>query len=472
MTIMELRILPPLAVARLGASEQPLENYNLEVSPDDPIGFRRIVGAGTLIVDPATGEIADSYVPKRVRFRDGPLIRPLAPFLEVFARTSDDTLEPLTLDLLRRHKLDPKKIRWTVEVGNLKIFRRTGNPRDRIEAKAEFSDHRPHDLRGLCKNFLPRRVLPLGSVRYIKPNRKFPQIRLRFTPAKGLVYGASTRRKEVDEFNKIVEKPDDIISSDRVLYDTKKGKWRGYSDADDTPSPLQTNPAQIYAGYVDPKSGNQVSWGYHDDECDGLVSVRLAVAGKTLSAFARIGAGPPTFAPDSIPIRTVADELDQVLDLTPAAKHAATDEVPLEEAEEIVRRAVESVRLMNTAVLNGNTVEGRTDAQSTMPRQDTNDFNRFYQPVMTTTSVDNHAVLALHQNSLAALRSGTGAWFAQALRRPDQIGDLTDIGRRKMPALMRGADGRYLTLTRRQIDMVVKAALGSLFDRSKSEGGK
>ena len=36
----------------------------------------------------------------------------------------------------------------------------------------------------------------------------------------------------------------------------------------------------------------------------------------------------------------------------------------------------------------------------------------------------------------------------------DEIGDLSDAGRRKMPAMMRGADGRHLTLTRRQVDQV------------------
>ena len=122
---------------------------------------------------------------------------------------------------------------------------------------------------------------------------------------------------------------------------------------------------------------------------------------------------------------------------------------------------------MNSAAMNGNTIEGRTNAASTMVRQDTNDFSRYYQPIMTPTSVDSHALMALHQNILAALRSGTGAWFAQALRQPEQIGDLSDAGRRKMPALMRGADGRMLVLSRRQIDTIVKNAVGDLFSASR-----
>ena len=145
--------------------------------------------------------------------------------------------------------------------------------------------------------------------------------------------------------------------------------------------------------------------------------------------------------------------------------------VSVEEAEEIVRRAVETVQLMNTALMNGNPVGDRPAVASTMPRQDANDFARLFAPIMTATSVDTHAVLMLHQSVLAALRSGNAAWFARILRQPEEVGDLSDHGRRKMPAMMRGADGRYLALTRRQIDIVARAAAASLFDGPKGEGG-
>ena len=41
MTIKELRILPPLAIGRLGSAPEPLDNYELEVPEKDPLGFRR-----------------------------------------------------------------------------------------------------------------------------------------------------------------------------------------------------------------------------------------------------------------------------------------------------------------------------------------------------------------------------------------------------------------------------------------------
>ncbi|NUT46560.1 MAG: hypothetical protein HOV94_04445, partial [Saccharothrix sp.] len=214
-----------------------------------------------------------------------------------------------------------------------------------------------------------------------------------------------------------------------------------------------------------------VSRGYLDDECDGLVHVRLRVQDRELAAFGRIGAGPPAYAPDSIPIRTVADELDQALsgpratdDDTPEGAHAV--------AEEVLRRALETVRLMNTEVMNGNTVDGRVDAASTMVRQDSADTGRYFEPIMAPSLVDAAAVLALHQNVLAALRGGTAPWFADVLRDHDEVGDLTAKGRRKMPALMRGADGRSLALTRRQVDLVRKAARQEIFPPGTDEAGE
>jgi hypothetical protein len=468
MSILELRILPPLAIARLGSSANPLENFTLKI-PEGGLDFREIEPAETLYVDEKTGKIANADTPKVIRFKDVDQvkdihrIRPVAPFLEVFARTAADTLEPLTIDLLRAHGLKPSDVRWTVEVGNIKAYRRTGDERDKAVAKVSFCDHAVYPLEATAEHFLPRKVLPLGKVRYIQPNTKFPEIRLRFTPAAGLVYGASDRRlKKIDDKGKPIEFEDreDIVIEGRVIYDGKRDtqKWLGWIDQN---VPNTTNPGQIYAGYIN-EDGNQVSWGYLDDECDGFVTVELACEGQELTAFARIGAGPPAFAPDGLPIRTVHDELVQAW-LGPAVQPA---DVSASEAEDTVRRALETVRLMNTAVMNGNTVAGRTAVASMMPSQDSNDTHRLFAPVMAPSIVDTLSVLALHQGVLTALRAGTAPWFVDALRKPEEIGDLSDAGRRKMPAMMRGADGRYLTLTRRQIDMIRQVSAAAPFKAS------
>jgi hypothetical protein len=197
------------------------------------------------------------------------------------------------------------------------------------------------------------------------------------------------------------------------------------------------------------------------------VYVELKVDGKTLSAYGRVGAGPPAYAPDSFPVRTVADELAQAM----FGPEVTDGEATLELTEEIVRRAAETVRLLNTRVMNGNTIDGRARVASQMPAQDTNDTGRRYEPIMAPSLVDNLAVLNLHQSVIAALRSGTAPWFADVLRDWDEIGDLTAKGRRKMPAMMRGADGRYMALTRRQVDLIRKVARRGIFSGDEPGSG-
>ena len=424
-TIVEIRILPPLAIARLGSSPDPLGAYSLDI--DNPIGYRKITPAPTLVVNDVTGEVVNDAVPNSVSFKDANGdIRPVAPFLEVWARVSGSNMfVPLTLDLLKTVGLDETAITWTVSVGNVKAFRRTGDANDKIEAVTPaFNDHAPKALLGQCPNFKGGKSIPFGSVRYIKPSKAFPQIRLRFTPASGKVYGPNTG--------------DPNIADD--VYDAKKGKWLGFVDPSDQ---FSTAPSQIFANDRTPRAR---SLGYLDDECDGIVDVQLKIGQKTLVAFARIVAGPPQFAPDGLPIRTVLDDLEQA-----ALGPNVNGLVPLSEAESIVRRAMETVRLMNTAAMNS------PDFNS-MANQDTGS-GRAAEPIFDPNVADGLAIRARHESVLLSLSSNTLAWFSQVLRRYDMVGDLTDEGRRKMPGMMRGADGSHLALTRRQAATIDSAAI-------------
>ncbi len=447
-TIRELRILPPLAIGRLGAAEQPVDNYTVEVDPERPLGYRRLVPAETLRVDVGTGEITGTFVPDQLTFSDGDAVRPVAPFLELWAVTDAATLEPVTVDLLRENGLTPGDVRWRTQVGNIKVFRRTQDPKDKMEADTgEFTDHARRALAAECANFLDGKTLPLGHVQYVKPTDAFPEIRLRFTPAGGFVYGANRKP------------PGWEPPEDRVLYDADKGGWYGYFDQPGNPD--LTVPGQIYASLDD---ANTTSRGFFDDECDGIVRASLDVGGTTLTAFARIGAGPPAYAPDSFPVRTVHDELEQAM----FGPEAQDEVLSFDRVEEIVRRAFETIRLMNAAAMNGNVIDGRTNVASTMVRQDTNDTGRLWEPIMATSLVDTKALEQLHQNILVALRGGSAPWFADVLRKYDEVGDLSDSGRRKMPALMRNADGRSLALTRRQVDIVRRIAEGPIFPEAEA----
>lgn len=450
--IKELRLLPPLAIGRLGSADAPLAAYELVVPEDDPLGFRRIEPRETLEVDPQSGAITRSAVPDAVEFRDATgAIRPVAPFLELFAivEGAEDDLVPVTPALLEAagYKLD--SLQWEVAVANNKAWRRTGDPGDRMEAAVTLRDNywrtplagRGAHLRDGC-------VLPLGHVQLVRPADAHPGIRLRFTPAQGLVYGAHAKRRT----DMGVEEDDPVFKAhpERIIYDPGKGRWRGYVDT----GVAVTSPGQIFAGSTN-EDGLQQSWGYLDDECDGYVKVTLAKDGApTLETTSHICAGPPTFAPDTLPIRVISDELEQML-LGPSVDSEA---VTLKEAQDIVRRSLETIRLLNTAVMNGNPLHGRARVASTMMAQDTNDFGRHFEPIAAASIVDNLALQQLHRRLFAALGSGAAAWFGEALRRPEEIGDLSSNARRKMPAMMRGADGRALTLTRRQIDIVIRAA--------------
>ncbi len=447
--IAEIRILPPFAIARLGSSIDPMDNYDLELT--DPIGVRHITDAETLLVDHQTGEAQAKARPFQVKFRDAQgNIRPVSPFLEVWALLADsDELVPLTLDVLQQAGLTLSEVKWSVKTANIKAFRRTGDPHDRIEAETGlFSDHGVKLLQGQCVNFLPEKSIPLGSVQFIKPNAAFPEIRLRFTPAAGKVYGPPLPD----------EKKDGNLAGE--VYDTNKGRWKGYQDAADPKTdPIldirkATNPGNVYAGTdsTDPDNPHRVSWGYLDDECDGIVDVEITAGGKRLTAYARIAAGPPTFAPDSLPVRTVSDELEQAM-YGPELETEVTSE-EIEQVKQIVRHALETVRLMNTSQMNMFSKQRGVG----MARMDFLDVNRAGTTIVDPAVADSLAIRSRHERVLLALESGSLAWFARVLREHDEVGDLTDDGRRKMPALMRGADARHLALTRRQVNKVRTAA--------------
>jgi hypothetical protein len=255
-----------------------------------------------------------------------------------------------------------------------------------------------------------------------------------------------------------------VIPEARAIYDKTKGWYEFGTDEVEN----QTVPPSLYA--IKPPAPSwlnnniAVSRGYLDDTCDGFVEVRLTVAkGKTLTAKARICAGPPALVPDSLFVRSLADDLDQVIN-GPTVPSDEPDEVTRERAVDIVRRAYETVRFMNVSVMNGNNFKGRSALSlDSMPEEEAADTERAIRPIMSAETVDTLAIMQLHEQVYAALRGGAAPWFINLLRQPDEVADFTDRGRRKMPALMCGADNSYLALTHRQIDTIRKAGTQGLF---------
>jgi len=439
--IYEIRILPAFAIARLGSSSQPMDNYDWEIP--DSVGYRKLVPAETIYIDRKTGKILSCEKPSDVRFRDSRnRIRPVSPFFEAWARFKpNEPLIQLSLKHLKELRLAASDLKWRVVLGNNKAFRRTTDVNDKILADSGLIiDFKKRQLLGNCENFVEGKNIPFGFGQYVKPTPRFPEIRFRFTPAGGFVYGpepTNDQKKQV-KFRPVLKD---------FVYDTHKGRWKGHQDLDSNPTPL-TAPSSIFANFG---SGTK-SLGYLDDECDGFVELELTLKNKKkLKAFARVVAGPPTFAPDGVPVRTVGDELEQaLLGIEPSSR------IDKAEIKNILRRAMETVRNMNTVL---------TNHDIGMAWADSSQFGRASRPIMDPNVVDNLAIVSRHEQVLLALESGSLAWFARLLRHYDEVGDLTDEGRRKMPAMMRGADGSHLALTRRMIAKIVGAA--DLFQQHK-----
>lgn len=476
MKITELRILPPFAIGRLGSADTPLDNFTITVDPDDPLGYRTIVPQETLYVDPRTGEIAKRATPKSIQFKtpEG-RIHPVAPFIEVWARVDDGKdFVPLTANLLKKCGADPGDISWNVKVGNRKVARRTGHPGDGVHAETgSFSSHAPQRLLGHSPHFVSaNHVIDFGHVRYIRPNKSFPEIRLRFMPARGLIYGPKLTEKEWEWMNSQDPTLKNLykVPEKQQVYNKTKGWWKfeippqvRNADPNFTKFYNETLPPALFA-IIPPgpcwlNNNVAVSRGYYDDACDGIVQVTLKLKdGKPLSAFGRIVAGPPGIVPDSLFVRSLADDLDQII-YGPDVAPDEPDEITRAKAEDIVRRAYETVRFLNVAVMNGNPVQGRDPLDiDTMPAEEAFDVFRMMRPVFAPQTADTLAILALHQRVFSAMRAGSAPWFPSLLRKPGEVGDFTDSGRRKMPALMCGADGSYLALTWRQIKTIYKAA--------------
>ena len=471
--IRELRILPPLAIGRLGSAPEPLDNFTMVENDEHPLDYRRIVPQETLTVDPKTGAISGSHTPKDITFKDNGRIRPVAPFLEVFARVDRSrTWQPLTAGLLKQHGCTVKDLSWQVSVANRKVERRTSNPSDAVLAETGwFSSHAPQALKGYCANFIsPKRFIDFGIVRFIKPTRQYPEIRFRFSPAQGLIYGSNLTDAELAELR--AANPDIYeVPKNRRIYNRKKGWYKfeppaGIDDA--IPNyhgkfVSETLPPSLYS-IIPPapcwlNNNIAISRGYFDDACDGIVEVKLrGRKGATpLSAVARITAGPPMLVPDSLFVRNLCDDLDQVI-FGPRIENEPFEETRAR-AEDIIRRAFETVRFLNVAVMNGNPVDARDPLDfDTMPAEEAFDVLRPMRPVFGKQTADTLAIMRLHQQVYAALRAGAAPWFPSLLRKPEEVADFTDNGRRKMPALMCGADGNYLALTHRQINTIYRAA--------------
>jgi hypothetical protein len=360
-----------MAVARLGGSDHPLDSFDWVEDPS-------LHGAGRTVIQPAvTLEVQQDgsvrpFLPSTIQFRDGNLLRPTAPFLELWAKVSGvQDLQPLTTALLGQNQATLANVSYTVTAANRKAARRTGDDACAYSASITVlgNDNTPQTLAassvGPRPLVSPDRPIPLGTFQVIRPasatqiNVNLDTLRVRYTPARGLVYGPPGAVNGTDqETGRTFEM---VPAANRIL--NTDASWITYN-ADETrfDNPL---PGDTYDG-ADDSTRRELSFGVVDDTCDVIIEAVVVVNNTVrLSAMARVFTAPPDYAPDRRPFVSLADEL---IDRDPPANETPE---PLDDAIERVgdffRRAYETASLANVDAMRDRSLTGQSASQFPPP---------------------------------------------------------------------------------------------------------
>jgi|GEM_PF-1485868 len=372
----DLWLLPPLAFARVGASDEPSDAFDWGPNDLTPHGTGRttVRPAPTLQVG-ANGEVSlKKDGPLTFKDKDGK-VKPVCPFFELHG-VWDGGCGPITPDVLKANGLSDGDLQWQVTFCNYKAFHWTRSPGDKIVAVVEIAGgeteprvlcgRAPDDLEAGVKPLVPTGAcVPLGSVQLTKPNGAFPGFRLRFAPGKGVAYGPrnlADRIGKLDPTNPILLQ----IPLVRDLYKLNE-RWlkftlppeRSILDPDaswptfelfsleelqarflailphygDVAARTQNEmlaellrfvagpqkdvrnlPPGLYAWVVEPPNHVMISLGLVDDLGDGVVECTIEKYGRKLVAQSRVVTGPPAWAPDRRPVVSLADGLADRMD--------------------------------------------------------------------------------------------------------------------------------------------------------------
>ena len=367
---------PPMAIARLGAAEEPVAAYDWELDETPHGGSQTVVRPRlTLRIEP-DGTL-DAVLPTELSFKDEDgRIRPVAPFFELWAKirlAGREKIEtvPLTLGLLERLESGLDQLRFEVMAANRKAESRTKSAACAAIARVDLmgDDHQrtrldaisPHNV-GETPMVDPGRPLPLGHVQVVRPTREEHQpdphddpvdlsvVRIRFFPASGASYGppeagpapssplapgeTAPAKSLYGRIHEVVAEENRILNSDNPFL--------GFSYEDGGTSKWPT-PIDSYDGA---RVGERKGWGAIDDACDATITAELIVNGQRHTAMARVFAGPPDYAPDRRPFYSMMDELED-RDLADLKVDEETRPATEEEILDLFRRIFETTSLFN-----------------------------------------------------------------------------------------------------------------------------
>jgi hypothetical protein len=497
-----------MAIARLGGSATPLEAYTWSEDPS-------LFGSGKTVIRPAiTLEVQNDgsvrpFLPSFIRFRDDDLIRPVAPFFELWARVVESpraSIEevPLTLSLLESAGGSLDGVTYRVTAANRKAERRTGDPACSFMAAIDIraTDYRRRDLLA----FSPRRqgVEPLvfddhpislgycqaiRPIRAIQPATDGPKdaaikpaieevgvdlgvLRIRFTPARGEVYGsplASTApAPDTGRVHEIVP------AENRIL--NPRSSWLAY-DADYSRY-VNPEPSDTYDGAGTGTDGR--SWGVVDDTCDLLVEAYVVIGSVRLVAVARAFSGPPDFAPDRRHFNSLADVLADRERPFVDPIDEDNDDLTIAEVADLFQRVFETVSLTNLDRLRDMVIPDNTPNARPLPLTNADSMTANDKPyadakltdLLGSTglpySTDVEVLLSLMRNKKRVMQMirPPYARFQELSPRPDSLPSVTRLRDARnprdnaqdmrMPPYMRNETADSLSVTRRQYDEIVK----------------
>ena len=491
-------ITPPLAIGRLGPSDTPSDAFLWSDSPPihDGAGKTTLRATESFTLD-AKGNLT-SHIPDEIIFKDAEGIRPVCPFFELHGEwTKGKRLVsgPLTPAILKSEGLSLKDISWRIEAANLKAWHYTFAPGDRIEAKLRIggADTRVHALEGRPPKGAARPAVrgkgfvALGAVQLAKPSEEFPEIRLRYYAPKGLVYGptdlarrisgmtlnfgrgntdANAQNRSFRSFSlpaaQLIVNPASHWARQSIEL-SKLGPYPGNDE--------RNNPASLFAIIYEPHKGGtpiRRSLGLLDDTSDAVVTCLVKAGGKRLAAQARITVGPPDYSPAGRHPSSIADNLADREDRSGPRSGGWKDEELRDLVHDIFERAFETSGQMNKDAQNDRCIWENSQTLLNLGRTsalDAGDIADLLWPQPGLAAVQNgdadaleltHAGMRKHrrQASLQYLEEHFAEdpdLFKKWIRAPLDTSQYFD---RRMPALMRGSDGRPYHLTRRQWEII------------------
>ncbi len=368
LTLLELYFLPPMAMARLGDSDTALEAFAWEEDSRIHSACQTIIRPRTSFRVRSDGSL-EPYLPREIRFKDEGKIRPVAPFFELWADVLTDAQGrqqlPVTLDLLERLGVSLEQhLLIRAHAANTKASRRVKDPACSFAARLTIrgNDYSRHNLQASSPHFPEREPLvyhnapiSLGHVQLIHPlpetcmGQDLSIVRVRFTPAKGEVYGPPNAIAGAVSplepgrqlpYASIAARMHEIVPErNRIL--NPNTPWSQY--VMDTGKADDPQPSDSYDGA---NVGNSISWGIVDDTCELVLHAELTVQGRRFIASTRAFVAPPDYAPDRRPFFSMADELAD-RELPPVEINEETAPLTAEEIHDLFKRIFETTNLLN-----------------------------------------------------------------------------------------------------------------------------